>query len=197
MNTQVGTVDRWRGERRRKPAAPRTSVCRRALQRGFTLVELMTTLTVMVILLAVAVPGLSAFVGSSRVNGLQSELVASLVLARSEATRRGVPVGVIASAAPVDGKAEFSGGWKVWVDSNADAVQDAAETIIREYPATSGGASVGSGGVSQLRFGPNGFLTPASAVTFTVCGAAGTAHGYQVRLEPMGLVDVKEGPPCS
>ena len=75
---------------------------RSARAGGFTLIELMISITVMAILLVVVAPSLAGFVRSSKVRSAQSELVSSLRLARSEATKRGISVGVVATA-PVAG----------------------------------------------------------------------------------------------
>ena len=56
--------------------------------RGFTLVELLITLTVLVITLAIAAPAMSGFVRSSQLSGTQTELIGALMLARSEARPR-------------------------------------------------------------------------------------------------------------
>ena len=64
-----------------RPLAP-------AAVRGFTLVELMVTVSVIAILAAVAVPGMTALINNSRLNGQSEEMAATLQLARSEAVRR-------------------------------------------------------------------------------------------------------------
>lgn len=155
----------------------------------------MTTIVVLAVLLAVAVPGLSSFIQSSRVSASQTELVSSFMLARSEATKRGIRVGV-AAAAPASG-AEFSGGWTVWEDANADGVVDVGETVIRRYPALTGDIGIRTiSGASMVMFSPAGFLVPSSAVTFRVCGNTNATNGYTVLLEPIGLADVQGGVTC-
>ena len=159
--------------------------------RGFTLIEMMTTLTVLAVIMVIAVPSLSGLVRSSKVRSAQSELVASLMLARSEAAKRGVTVGVAASA-PVVGS-EFNKGWTVWVDANEDGVVDSTELVIRSYPALGAAVVLGTtGNVTRLAFAATGFLVPATAVNFKACGASDTAKGFSVRLDPVGLADIQE-----
>ena len=161
--------------------------------RGFTLIELMTSVTVVAVLLVIAAPNLAAFVRSSKVRSAQSELVASLMLARSEAAKRGVTVGVAATAGSVGN--EFGGGWKVWVDDNANGAVDVGETVVRDYPGFSGAVVLGkTAGVLPVSFAPTGFAS--ASVTFKVCAASDTAKGYQVVLQRVGLADVTEGVPC-
>ena len=161
--------------------------------KGFTLIELMISVTIMAILLVVVAPGLAGFVRSGKVRSAQSELVSSLRLARSEATKRGVSVGVAATA-PVVGD-EFGAGWKVWVDDNEDGLLTAGETIVRDYPGFTGTVRLGvTAGAAPVLFRPTGFAT--AAVSFKVCGKNDTTKGYTVALQRVGMTDLTEGVAC-
>ena len=169
----------------------------RQRQRGFTLFELLITLIVAAVLLAIAVPSVSQFVESSRLRASQAELVSALTLARSEATKRGLNVVVQAAAVtPVAGK-EFNEGWRVWVDADANGayVYSAGppiEEIVREYPAPTGNVRFATAsGATRATFNSRGFLTTGEIV-FTVCGKPGVTKGYRIRLEPVGIADVEE-----
>src|SRR5947199_8616557 len=76
-------------------------------QRGFTLTEMLITLAVTGILVGVAAPSFVSTVSSNRAYSTQTELAASLALARSEATRRGVAV-YVSAASSISGN-EFGG----------------------------------------------------------------------------------------
>src|SRR6202158_653740 len=91
-------------------------------QRGFTLVELLATITVLVILSSIAAASFSSTVSNNRMYSAQNEFVASLQLPRSEPPRRGLPV-MLSATAPVTGNA-FGGGWTVWVDTNGNGSVD-------------------------------------------------------------------------
>ena len=65
---------------------------------GFTLVELMVTLTVLAILVGVALPSFRDMILNNRRTAIVNDLVSSLLLARSEAIKRGQPVSVCASS---------------------------------------------------------------------------------------------------
>ena len=56
-----------------------------APQRGFTLIELMTTIAVLVVLALVAMPSFRQFVANQRVRNASFELMSALTLARSQA----------------------------------------------------------------------------------------------------------------
>ncbi len=163
---------------------------------GFTLVELLITLIVAAVLLAIVVPGLSSFVNSSRLRASQSEFVSALTLARSEATKRGSDVAVSARGT-VDGS-EFLGGWLVCSDTDQDGTCEDGEPVIREYAPLAGQvrfmARVGetTTKATSAAFNSRGFLKSA-ALKFTLCGPSGTTKSYTIRLEQVGIADVVEG----
>lgn len=162
---------------------------------GFTLIEMMTTLAVLVISLTLAAPALTSFLRSNRLQAAQSDLVSSLMLARSEAARQGRRVGVEAMQPVADGG--FTAGWRVWVDADMNGVYDSGETVLREVPAQKPPLTITTAGdVRGAVFGSNGFLIPGAAVTFTLCGNPGGGKGFQVLLEPVGLSDVTEVTTC-
>lgn len=169
-------------------------------QRGFTLIELLATLIVLAVVVAIAVPNLGAFVSSSRLRASQSELVSALSLARSEATKRGVNVGVQALAASAPAGREFNPGWRVFVDEDGDRAYTPgppAELVLRDYPAVSDEFRFGTvGGKTKAIFNSRGFVTD-GGVVFTLCGKAGVKRGYRIQLEQVGLADVVEGESCT
>ncbi|MEX8494513.1 GspH/FimT family pseudopilin, partial [Sphaerotilus sp.] len=105
-----------------------------ASARGFTLVELMVTVTVLAILAMVAMPSLSAFTARNQLSARSSDFVSSLVLARTEAARAGLPVLVLPAAGGITGN-EFAQGWNLYLDRNSNGVYDSGDTLIRTYSA--------------------------------------------------------------
>lgn len=161
--------------------------------RGFTLIELMVSVTVMAVVLVIAVPNLAGFVRTSKLRSAQSELVAAMQLARSEATKRGVSVGVAATAS-VAGN-EFGGGWTVWVDDNDDGLVTAGETVVRAYNGFANAVVLKlTAGTLPVVFKPTGFA--AGAVSFKVCGSNDATKGYTVALQRVGMSDLTEGVAC-
>jgi type IV fimbrial biogenesis protein FimT len=162
---------------------------------GFTLIEMLTVLSVLAVLLAVATPGLASLISANALSSAQSELASALVLARSEALKRGASV-TVAAAAPVSG-AEFSGGWRIYVDSNGNGVYDAGEAIVREQPAFRGDLRLATtSSATTVTFNGRGFLAPATMVTINVCSSS-APKSYQLRIEPVGLADVNETTGCT
>jgi type IV fimbrial biogenesis protein FimT len=87
----------------------RAAWIRRHVTTGFTLVELIITITIVAILVAVALPNFHDFIIRSTVNSNANELVGALNTARAEAVKRCRPVAVIANGG------DWNAGWQVVV----------------------------------------------------------------------------------
>jgi type IV fimbrial biogenesis protein FimT len=158
--------------------------------RGFTLIELLVTLTVLVILTGLAAASMSSTVSNNRIYATQTEFVASLALARSEAARRGVTV-MLTATAPVSGNA-FAGGWRVWADTNGDGNFDSTEPVLRSHESIPSSILVGDGTTTTFGFTPMGFLSQAGAVDIKVCASNGSVPGYDISIQPNGMADVAD-----
>ncbi|AMJ55661.1 MULTISPECIES: GspH/FimT family pseudopilin [Stenotrophomonas] len=139
------------------PAAERASAHGRV--RGFSLVELMVTVAIAAILLAIATPSFRSIINSNRLTSQANELVGSLQQARSEAIKRNTRVSVCGSA---DG-ANCGGGWGTWL-----TVIESDSTVLRVNQAKPP-VQVTSG-VQRITFRPDGLSSTAvnSAVTFCI-----------------------------
>lgn len=105
--------------------------------RGFTLIEILVTLSLSALLLAVAVPSFVPMINRQRLIMATNDLNLAFTLARSEAIRRGVRVAV----APTVAK-QWTEGWRVFVDSNNNGVFDEGEQLIQEFAAPDAGISI-------------------------------------------------------
>lgn len=99
---------------------------------GFTLIELMITLAVLGVMMAIAIPSFRYVQNSSRLSAAANELVSTLQLARMEAIRRNARVVVCTSSlgAACD-TTTVAGGLLVFADTNGDNALSAGETTIR------------------------------------------------------------------
>lgn len=75
--------------------------------RGFTLVELMVTLAVLAIIIAIAIPNMSTFTKKQAVRSTADELLLSMVYARSEALKANQSIYILPAAGG------WSSGWCV------------------------------------------------------------------------------------
>jgi type IV fimbrial biogenesis protein FimT len=87
--------------------------------RGFTLIELVTTIAIVAILMVLAVPSFTTYQRNSELTAHANSLLAAINAARTEAMKRGRNAMVV----PTDG-ANWTSGWVVFVD--LDRSQDYA-----------------------------------------------------------------------
>ena len=78
---------------------PRGSQSRYRRMRGFTIIELMITLVVAAILLAIAIPSFTYLTVSNKLTTSANSLVSNLAIARMAAIKRNADVGVCADSA--------------------------------------------------------------------------------------------------
>ena len=133
----------------------------RTRTRGFTLVELMVTVVVLVVLVSMAIPSFDYVKLSNRLNSYSTDLVAGSQVARSEAIKRNAQVTLCVSTNGTS--CATTGLWETgWIVISADGV------VIQKQPATASGYQIrDSGGLSALAFEATG--VGATAANFTIC----------------------------
>jgi len=73
-------------------ARKKGKILNRVLNRGFTLIDLLITIFVLSVLLIFAAPSFSNLFESSRMKTAQGELMGFVIMAKSEAVLRNIPV---------------------------------------------------------------------------------------------------------
>jgi type IV fimbrial biogenesis protein FimT len=142
---------------------------RNSAHKGFTLVELMVTVSVAAILAGLAVPSLRAYFLNNRLTGGANDLLHSFNLARAEAVKRqplagGLPLNVVVCgttgprlANPVCEYNTFR-GWIVFVDANGNWQYDAGDTIIERHAVLDATVTVKADATSNIvSYAPTGF----------------------------------------
>mgnify|MGYP001557011805 CR=1 FL=1 len=143
---------------------------RRAASKGFTLIELMVTVTLVAVALALGVPSFTTFQRNAELTAAANSLVAAVSAARGEAMKRGMRAMMV----PADG-ANWSSGWVVFVDKNQSQAYEAGSDITIStgdpsptYLSVTGNGPVGgttpyimydASGYSKLKGGGFGALT--------------------------------------
>lgn len=105
---------------------------------GFTLLELMITLALAAVILAIGVPNFREFTRNNRMVTVANELLSGVITARTEAIKRQVPVAVCPSLEPIaedpscmgDSTRQFN-GWIAFEDKNNNCVRDTGEDVLR------------------------------------------------------------------
>jgi len=148
--------------------------------KGYSLIELLVTVGILGILLAVALPNFQDTVESNVTNSQAKLFITTLNLARSEAIKRGTNVGICPSNDGLDcDAASWSTGWIVFVDVNDDSDGatgsiDAGDIIIRVFDAL-GANSVLTVTTDYMEYNSLGFSATAGVQTMLLCPSTGTS----------------------
>jgi type IV fimbrial biogenesis protein FimT len=169
-------------------------------QYGFTLIELIITVTIVAIVLTIGVPSFQGMMRNNRVAAHTNDFLSSLNLARSEAIKSGWRVVLCPSTdqATCNGGTAWGNGWIVFIDADANnnGILDQAsddngtrdigagnppnEFILRVHEQLAGNDTlVGNGPVSTyISFAPDGSTRvaggnafQAGTLTFGLCNS--------------------------
>ena len=157
--------------------------------RGFTLIEILVTLSVAAILMGMAVPAFNSFVLNDRDVGQINSLVGSLNYARSEAIKRASANGIIvcpsANGTTCSGTA-WAGGWIV-LDLNPGGL------VLQTVPALNGSNTLTAvGAATGITFLTSGLVT--AALTIRVCDTRGANFARDVEVNVTGRVAASQTP---
>lgn len=161
---------------------------------GFTLIELIVTISIAGILMGIAIPSFNSIIRSTRLTTYANELVASLNLARSEAVKRGVQISVRRKGSTSQ---NWDSGWDVFTDLDGNGALDAADTLLKTYPALTNGFTLRTGTVGYQTFAaylPSGLSLNSSGDTFRLCASSGdTANSRAIAINAVGRPRTTEG----
>lgn len=147
-------------------------------QIGFTLVELMVTLSVAAILLAVAIPSYQTMILNNRQDSVVDAVMSAVQYARSTALSTDQPVTLCANVAGACG-ATWGAGWIVTTPP--------AVTVLTTRTLNPNGTTLKTnGGSVTMLFSARGLVTGFD--TFVVCDSRGSAFGRAVAVNAIGYV---------
>ena len=171
----------------------------RDLQGGFSLIELMTAITIMGILIALGMPSLNTYLQTAKLGTLARSFYTGVQLARSEAIRLNQRVDFVQTNDPVNSPASaLAAASSVtgvnWVVRYVD--QSGAASAVEAKSALEGGGSgmTATGSSASITF--NGLGAPATAASAQVqinaptgqCAPSGPLLCWQVNVSAGGQV---------
>ena len=157
-------------------------------QLGFTLVELMVTLTIAALMLLASIPSFSAWIANAKIRSVADEIQNGLRLAQTEALRRNrVSIFALTSVTPALNVAPVANG-KNWFIQTLPLTSGATSETAASSDFVQGGnyakqASVTITGPAMVCFGPLGSvvsLAAASAINVLGTACTSVANSYSV-----------------
>ena len=181
---------------------------------GFTLVELLVTLAVTAVLLAIAVPSFRDTIRRNRVSSANNALLSALNYARSEAIDRGQVVTLCPStdSASCTSGASWGAGWLVYSYPPGAASSNAAYTtgnLLLRAATAQNGVAIWAAQSTYPSFGLEGQLKPSNTTLryitcFTDSGGTATnstaVPGVELDVNGSGTITSKSlvaGASCS
>jgi type IV fimbrial biogenesis protein FimT len=164
--------------------------------QGFTLVELLVTLLVATLLLTLGVPAMRDFVLDGRIVAVTNDFVTSINLTRATAIKQQRNAQICVSTTwnnipptppTCTGGAEWTDGWVVWVDQDADTVLDLNEVLRVGENQTSGTALIGAAS-TLFQYDPTGLVNAGDFVD--ICDGRAGENGRRVTVAATGRVNV-------
>jgi type IV fimbrial biogenesis protein FimT len=169
----------------------KSSTCRTAKCSGLTLPELLVTIAIAAIVMAIAVPSFRESFLQNLLSTQINQLVFDLNFARSEAVKRGGPPVALCKStdgATCDATAANWNRWLVFVDTNGNNLVDGGEMPLRSRPVLPTGftLSASSSFANAISYRPTGVTV--SMGQFTLCQGNTFTHARAVFVNVAGRI---------
>ncbi|NOQ77117.1 MAG: prepilin-type N-terminal cleavage/methylation domain-containing protein [Methylococcaceae bacterium] len=175
--------------------------------RGFTLLELMITLSIAIVLTTIAIPSFMSLIRDSRMTANANDLLTTLNYARSEAITRNVQVTIKNKG---EDKTEWAEGWTVFVDydgngdcdDGCDATNAGEDELLKTHASFHNGYTLVSGDNVEewLAYKPTGLSKGSGGLStnsFKLCHDEDTDSARKIVLNNVGRAKVEAGTACS
>ncbi|WP_448216355.1 GspH/FimT family pseudopilin [Endozoicomonas sp. 2B-B] len=157
-------------------------------EQGFSLIELMITLLIAAIIVAMGLPQLREMSNSIRFSNIQQNLLSNLLYTRSEAVKTGSDTIACASTDGTTCAADptlWSQGWIIFTDENSNGLFDAGVDTLRRSQTTDSIASITWSNSTPIVFEGDGTVNNTSSGSFLICDSLTTskvARGITINL---------------
>jgi type IV fimbrial biogenesis protein FimT len=140
------------------------TISRQDRARGFTLIELMVTITIAAILLFIGIPSFVAFQRNSELTSAANSFVAALGAARGEAMKRGLQAVVVPQT-----NNDWATGWNVFIDTDHNQQFNGSDILIQQQGSLPNYFAATGQGTAQLdpayiMFNPSGYTQTGGSV---------------------------------
>jgi type IV fimbrial biogenesis protein FimT len=146
-------------------------------QQGFTLYELISTLSISLLILSLAIPSFNSLIKKSRLQTTASELLQAIEQARTMSALSGKRTVLLAE------NANWSRGWALFMDENNNGVLDGNETYSNTHKVLKDVIIKGNDHIKKL-------------VSFVPSGEArgpGTANGGVIMVGKLAICPARNG----
>lgn len=150
--------------------------------KGFTILEMIVSMTVISIMVALASPSFSEFVRNNRIYTSSKILNSDVSYAKSEGMR-GLGTVVIQGIG-----GDFNAGWRIFVDKNANNSFDNSDTLLRIQEGFGSPLTVTTDGQDFISFNSYGENATKIEVSLTICDGRSGDFGRMTRINKAGLV---------
>lgn len=108
----------------------------RCNNEGFTLMNLITTLSILMVVISSVVPGLKRTLANQDLTATSNQILGGIILARSEAIKTNDRITMLSE----DGN--WTQGWSIFIDRNNNGLRESDESLLLENTALSPGLSL-------------------------------------------------------
>lgn len=168
---------------------------------GFTLIEMMISVAVLMVMVAVAVPQFQSLLLETRLTTESNRLLSDIQLARSEAIKRQANVLMCPSSNPEDsnpscdvGASDWSSGWLVFANTDTNtAYNNGVDVLLNAGTALRLGVVIktNSAATGFMAYNPDGTLdSDGNTARFALCDERGEAQGRQAEVTPVGRPEI-------